>query len=224
MQHTKKLAVVALTVAAMCTAASAAGIAYQNTTGGWVYQLNAPTGWAVVGAANIVLPGAGPDGGDAWYRYGATGGQDDPTQAFWDFSFADLPNVGHDLEPGQYAMQAYVSDYGSLLHEDDGVFGSRHGPWGWNALGNFSSWNGVSQATPGWTDMGDWTGGYVWLSKTGDPQDMTISVKWNPWSGYGGLAVSGVRISTDGNFEPIPEPATALLALLGLPLLRRRIR
>jgi len=202
----------------MCTAASA-GIQYTNTTGGTVYELDAPTSWAIIGGANTVLAGAGPNGADAYYRPGAQG-SDDSTIAYWDFSFADLPNVGHDLISGQYAMQAYVSNYGGLSHENDGVFGSRNGPWGWNAMGQFSSWNGVSQSTPGWTNVSNWVGGYVWLSKTGDPLDMTVAAKWNPWGGYGGLAVSGVRISTDGNFAAaVPEPSSLLALLAGFPVL-----
>ncbi len=217
------LVAVALGVATVCTTASAQ-TSYTNTTGGTVYQLNAPTGWAVVGGfpATVTLPGAGPDGGDAYYRVGYYNGTDDSTQAYWDFSFADLPNVGTALEPGQYAMQAFVSDYGGLSHENDGVFGTRNGPWGHNAMGAFSSWNGVSQGTPGWTDLSAWVGGYAWLSKTGDPLDMTVAVKWNPWGQYGGLAISGVRISTDGNFVEVPEPASLLLLGLGGLFLKRR--
>jgi hypothetical protein len=92
-------------------------------------------------------------------------------------------------------------------------------------MGLFSSWNGVPQATPGWTDQNAWVGGYVWLSNDGWSNGvythMTVGAKWNPWGGYGGLAVSGVRISTDGNFE-VPEPVSALLLLVGAPLFRRR--
>lgn len=210
---------VVLSIAAMCTTASAVGFSYVNSTGGTVYELDSPTGAALVGAPSVVLPGAGPNGADAYYRPGAAGGPDDASQYRWDFSFAPLPNVGQDLLTGEYKAQMYVSDYGGLAHEGDGVFGSANGPWGYHAMQNFSSWNGVPQATPGWTDMGNWVGGYVWLSNTGwsdgNYNDMTVSVKWNPWGGYGGLAVSGVRISTDGNFQMVPEPSVLALGLLG---------
>jgi hypothetical protein len=221
----KRVVLTALAVVAMCTAASMGGTSYTNTTGGTVYQLDAPTSWANIGAAPVELAGGGPNGGSAYYKPGATGGNDDSTQAYWDFSFANLPNVGHDLVPGEYAMQAFVTDYATygLSHEGDGVFGSRNGPFGYNTSGGiFSSWNGVSQSKPGWTTVGNWTGGYVWLSNTGDPLDVTVGAKWNPWGGYGGLAVSGVRISTDGNFTPTPEPTTILLLAVGGLILNRR--
>jgi hypothetical protein len=221
----KTLFLVGLMLAVMCTAASAL-TSYTNNTGGTVYQLNAPTSWAVIGGfpATVTLTGAGPDGGDAWYRVGATGGNDDSTQAYWNFTGAPLANVAHNLVPGEYAMQVYASDYGALAHEGAGVFGTRNGPWGWNAMGAFSSWNGGPQAPVGWNNIENWVGGYAWLSNTGDPLDMTVSVKWNPWGGYGGLAISGVRISTDGNFA-IPEPSSLLALLAGFPalaLLRRK--
>ncbi len=233
------LVMAALAVAATCTAASAMepnwgtmGTSYTNTTGGTVYVLNQPTSWNVTGVSGetvVTLPGAGPDGTDAYYRSGATGGTDDSTKARWNFEgvpLSAIPNVGQSNPPiGTFKAQMYVSDYGSLLHEGSGVFGSANGPWGYHAMGDFSSWNPVPQATPGWTDMGDNTGGYVWLSNNGWSDgvytDMTVTVKWNPWGGYGGLAVSGVRISTDGNFE-VPEPVSALLLLVGAPLLLRR--
>jgi len=219
----KTLLLVGLTVAVMCTAASA-GSSYMGPYGEMVYQLNAPTGWAVSHEGdNVVLPGAGPDGGDAWYRPGANhppGSGDDSSQAYWNFSFADLPNVGHDLVPGEYQIQTYVSNYGGLPHEDNGVYGTRNGPWGWNYYGAFSSWNGAGQGDLGWQNIGAWVGGYAWLSKTGDPLDMQVAAKWNPWGGYGGLAVSGVRIS-----KALPEPSSLLALLAGFPalaLLRRR--
>jgi hypothetical protein len=227
----KQVLLVALTVAALCTAASAAGISYTNSTGGTVYELDQPTGWAVTGASGetvLTLTGAGPNGTDAYYRSGATGpGQDDSTQAYWNFSFANLPNVGTALVPGEYVAQAYASNYGGLAHEDNGVYGSANGAWGYHALGNFSSWNGTAQSPAGWTGFQDWgtgTGGAVWLSNTGDAMDVTVSVKWNPWGGYGGLAVSGLRISTDGNFTPVPEPVSALLLVVGGAMMLRRGR
>jgi hypothetical protein len=221
----KTLFLVALSVAVMCTAAGAANTAYTNTTGGTVYQMDAPSSWAIIGAPNVVLAGAGPNGADAYYRPGAAGGGDDSTQAYWNFGWANLPNVGTDLDAGKYYMQVYVSDYGGLPHEDNGVFGTANGPWGYHAMGQFSSWNGAPQSTPGWTDISAWVGGYAWLSNTGDQMDVQVAVKWNPWGGYGGLAVSGVRISKDGNFAPIPEPSSLLALVAGLPALaifRRR--
>ena len=132
-----KLLLVVLTVVAMCAAANA-GTSYTNGTGGTVYQLDAPTSWAVIGGfpATQVLTGAGPNGGDAYYRVGAAPG-DDSSQAFWDFSFADLPNVGHDLVTGQYAIQTYVSDYGSLPHENDGGLWHEEWPLGMERHGRF---------------------------------------------------------------------------------------
>ncbi len=222
----------ALSVAALCTTAHAVGFSYQNTTGGTVYELDSPTGWLITGSPGetvLTLAGAGPTGADAYYRSGASGGVDDSTIAYWDFSFAPLPNVGQNLVPGEYKAQMYVSAYGGLAHENDGVFGSGNGPWGYHAMGQFSSWDGVSQAAPGWTDESTWVGGYVWLSNNGWSQgswnDMEVFAKWNPWGGYGGLAVSGVRISTDGNFTMVPEPSALALGLLGgLALWSRRAK
>lgn len=222
----KTLFFVGLLVVVMCTAASAL-TSYTNSTGGTVWQLDAPTGWAIVDGGNrpnIVLTGQGPDGGDAWYR-GYTN-PDDSTQAYWDFTGADLPNVGHDLIPGEYVYQAYVSDCGTLAH-DTAFFGSRNGTAGYdvNDWGYFCSWGGVSQAVVGWTGQG-WgtTNPYVWLSNTGQAKDMTIAAKWNPgW--FTPFAVSGVRVSTDGNFAPVPEPSSLLALLAGFPvlaLLRRK--
>ncbi len=220
---------VGLLVLAVCTAASAANTTYTNSTGGTVYQMDSPSSWAVTGAPGEVvmtLIGAGPNGADAYYRSGASQGQDDSTQAYWNFGWANLPNVGQDLNAGMYSMQVYVSDYGGLAHEGDGVFGTANGPWGYHAMGQFSSWNGAPQATPGWVDISAWVGGYAWLSNTGDQMDVTVAVKWNPWGGYGGLAVSGVRISKDGNFAAVvPEPSSLLALLAGIPALvafRRR--
>jgi len=192
--------------------------------GEMVYELDAPTSWANIGAPPTTMAGAGPNGGDAYYKPGNTGGGDDSTQAYWDFAFANLPNVGHDLIPGEYQAEVYVSDYGGLQHEDNGVFGSANGPWGWHAMDLFSSWNGVDQSKPGWTKLSAWVGGYVWLSNDGWGNgvwtDTTVGVKWNPWGGYKGLAVSGLRIS-----KAIPEPSGLLALLAGFPalaLLRRR--
>lgn len=215
----KTLLLVGLAVAVMCTAASAQ-IQYTNTSGGTVYQMNAPSSWAAIGGFpdTVVLAGAGPDGADAYYRVGAVGGNDDSTQVYWNFGWANLPNVGQDLDAGKYFMQVYVSDYGSLSHENDGVFGTANGPWGYHAMGQFSSWNGVGQAKPGWTDLSAWVGGYAWLSSTGDQMDVTVAAKWNPWGGYGGLAVSGVRICKENNFA-VPEPSSLLALVAGLPAL-----
>jgi hypothetical protein len=192
--------------------------------GEMVYELDAPTSAALIGGPSTVLPGAGPNGADAYYRPGNTGGGDDSSQYYWDFSFANLPNVGQDLVPGEYQAEVYVSDYGGLPHEDNGVFGSPNGPWGWHAMENFSSWDGYAQGTPGWVKASAWVGGYVWLSNDGWSNgiytDTTVSCKWNPWGGYGGLAVSGVRVS-----KAIPEPSSILALLAGFPalaLLRRR--
>lgn len=219
----KTLFLAGLLAAVICTAASAQ-ISYTNTAGGTVYELDAPTGWAVIGGfpQTIVLPGAGPNGHDAYYRSGNTGGTDDSTQVYWNFSFAALPNVAHNLAAGLYTFQAYVSDYGNLPHEAEAVYGSRNGPWGWNAVGLVSGWNGVPQDTPGWTSPDKWMdNGELWLSNTGDPLDVTITLKLNPWGGYGGVAVSGVRIctSTDENFIIAPEPSSLLALLAGLPVL-----
>jgi len=238
----KQLLLVSVAVAALCGAASAdsshnwgiQGTSYPNTTGGTVYELDAPTDAALIGGASTVLTGAGPNGHDAYYRPGNAGSGDDSSQYMWDFTGVTLANNGTALAPGLYSMQVYVSNYNGLPHEDNAVVGNANGAWGYHAMSNFSSWNGVSQSTPGWTAPGDWgtgTGGKAWLSNTGywngsNWGDMSISVKWNAWGGYGGVAVSGVRFSTNGNFEPVasPEPASALLMLLALPLLRRKSR
>jgi len=212
----------------MCTAASAANYSYMNTTGGMVYVMEQPSSWAVIGGfpATVTLPGAGPAGTDAYYRSGVYQGNDDSTQVYWDFVWANLANFGQTnpaTNPPQYAIQTYVSNYGGLAHENDGVYGTRNGPWGWNAMGAFSSWNGAGQANLGWQNIGAWVGGYAWLSNTGDPLDVRVAAKWNPWGGYGGLAVSGVRISTNGNFIPEPSSLLALLAAFpALALLRRK--
>lgn len=221
----KTLLFVGLAVALMCTAAGAANYSYTNTTGGTVYVMQGPSSWAVTGAPGEVvttLVGAGPDGADAYYRSGASSGQDDSTIAYWNFGWMSPAE-------GWYACQVYVSNYGGLSHENDGVFGSSNGAWGLDALGQFSSWGGVSQGTPGWGVIADWgtTGGNpgkVWLRNDND-QHRSVAAKWNPWGGYGGLAVSGVRISTDGNFAPVPEPSSFVALLAGLPalaLLRRK--
>jgi hypothetical protein len=240
-----QLVMVTLAVAAMCTAASALdpnwgnspyAHSYVNTTGGVVYELYQPTSSALIGGASTVLPGAGPNGTDAYYRPGNTGGGDDSSKYFWNFQGipvapppAGIPDVGQNLVPGEYAYQTYVSDYGALPHEGAGVFGTPNGPGGWHSQGDMSSWNGTPQATVGWTSPENWVGGYAWISwnngwSNGVYTDMTVTMKWNPWGGYGGQAVSGVRFSTDGNFE-VPEPVSALLLLVGAPaLLRRRAR
>src|SRR5574340_61897 len=97
--RTLKLLTVLLTQALVVVSSSnAATISYTNTTGGTVYEMDTPSGWSIVGAPNTILPGAGPNGADAYYRPGATGGIDDATQAYWDFGWANLPNVGHDLD------------------------------------------------------------------------------------------------------------------------------
>jgi len=235
----KKLLLVALGVALMSTTASAVNwgdspyaSSYTNTTGGTVYVLNQPTSWAVTGSPGEVvttLTGAGPSGTDAYYRSGASGGVDDSTIAMWDFTgvpASAIPNVSPNLVPGEYKAQMYVSDYGGLPHENDGVYGSSNGPWGMDALGLFSSWDGVPQAATGWTNESTWIGGYVWLSNDGWSNGvyghMTVGAKWNPWGAYGGLAVSGVRVSTNGDFAPLPEPASMLLLVAGGLLLNRR--
>ncbi|MBI4578209.1 MAG: hypothetical protein HY718_00810, partial [Planctomycetes bacterium] len=54
---------------------------------------------------------------------------------------------------------------------------------------------------------------YVWLDK-----DASLYAKWNfPWDIH--RAWSAVRVT-----QITPEPASALLLLLGLPLLRRKAR
>jgi hypothetical protein len=218
----KTLFMVGLLVAVMCTAASAGtGFSFTGFNSSTVYEMDQPTSWAIsYGGPNVVLPGQGPNGTDAYYRPGNQG-SDDGSQAFWKFDWAGLPNVGHDLNSGKYQIQVYVSDYGTLSHEDNGVFGTANGPWGYEAMGQFSSWNGFAQASPGWVNAENWVGGYAWLSSGENEMDIQVAAKWNPWGGYGGCAVSGVRVSLNA----IPEPSSLLALLTGIPalaLLRRK--
>jgi len=211
-----------------CTAASAfvnptpTLVSYLNSTGGTVYELDAPTSWDNIGADPTVLTGAGASGGDAYYKPGTVNGNDDSTRAYWNFTGAALANVGHNnsATQGQYAAQVFVSST-SLKQDGNIVIGSWNGPWGYaaNGWGQFSSWNGVNTSVAGWTGVDNWTGGYLWLSNDSS-SDMTVSVKWNAWGGYAGCAVSGVRVSTDGNFAPsTPEPSSLLALLAGVPAL-----
>lgn len=210
-----------LTIAAMCTAASAqtwgtGGISYTNSTGGTVYELDAPTSWGILGTGGQwhVLTGGGPDGRDSWWYVPGSNGS---AQANWDFTGVPLPNIGGNVGMpgyGLYWFQAYVSDYGGQPHDGDAIFTS-NGPPGNHA------WAVVPQPTPGWTSpIGGNYNGLLWLSNDGLAGNMTISFNSSAWGD--GVAVSGVRISTDGNFVLAPEPASAVLLLLGLPLLRRR--
>jgi len=107
-------------------AADAQLIQYVNSTGSTIYELDAPTSWAIAnGQPNVILPGAGPNGGDAYYRPGAVNGQDDGTIAYWNFTGAALANVGHNLAGGLYYVQVYVS---ATSNQQD--------TWGW-----MGSWN-----------------------------------------------------------------------------------
>ena len=222
---------VALSIAALCTTAHAVNSIYQNTTFGWVYEMDDPTKWRHHRRPEYpVLPGAGPTGAPAYYRPGNTGGGDDASQYMWSFTWTPLPNVGQNNPPiGTYKAQMYVSDYGALAHEGDGFWFGQW-PMGMALHGQFLvvEWRSPSHAgldpRPGKLDR------RIRLAVkrrlvNGVYDDMTVSAKWNPWGGYGGFAVSGVRISTDGNFEMIPEPSALALGLLGgLALWSRRAK
>lgn len=199
----KKVFLVGLLVALMCTAASAA-----------MFEIDAPTSIILgsISTPTTVLTGAGPNGGDAYYRTSANG--DDSAFATWNFNFA-----GMSLASTTYYCQVYISAIPSTLTYDNAPINY---PWPGGA--GDMRWVGDPikdyEANPGWYNVQDW--GYGTLVTLAKGQNMTF--KWNPWGSHAGAAVSGVRISTDGNFN-IPEPSSLLALLAGFPvlaLLRRK--